>query len=131
MILWRSGGRAAACRALPAAAARPAWRRPFSSSPPRAGRVVLTHSTHCPGLIDALERVVAAAPAVRTLIPARLATARGNATRLELRVSTATPAGWKVIARKGTQVQEVFVVTDLPCDALQRELDAATAPARR
>lgn len=126
MILLRSGGRAV-LDALTRAAAQPH----FSTSPPRAGRVVLTHSTHCPGLIDALERVAAAAPAVRTLIPARLATARGNATRLELRVSTATPVGWKVIARKGTQVQEVFVVTDLPADALQRELDAATAPARR
>jgi len=76
----------------------------------RPGRLVLTHSTHCEGLIPAL-RVLCASPLVRSIVPGRLATARGTEAGLSLRlgVATAGGAGYKLTARKGSQVQEVFV----------------------
>lgn len=103
-------------------ACRPAW-----------GRVVLNHSTHAPGLIRFLERLASEhADAISAIVPARLATARGHAAQLQLRVTVPTPGGHKLIARAGTTVQECFVVTTLGAAALQAVIDAqAAAGAKR
>jgi hypothetical protein len=92
------------------------------------GRLVLTHSTHVETLIPAL-RTLASSPLVETVVPGRLAYARGAAPGLAIRLSVATAGGggFKLIARKGSQVQEVFVtvrggVTAVPPAALQAEL---------
>ena len=47
----------------------------------------------------------------------------GSAPRLRLTVSVPTDTGFKMIARLGTQAQEVFAVTDLE----QETLEAAIA----
>ena len=82
----------------------------LSSAALSSGRLVLTHSTHCEGLIAAL-RLLCASPLVHSVVPGRLATARGSAAGLSLRlgVATAGGAGYKLLARKGQTVQEVFV----------------------
>ena len=108
------------------------------SSP--TARLVLTHSTHADGLLPALRRL-ASIPRLRTITPARLATARCASARLALKVTTATPSGAKLLARKGTQVQEVFLTfaaASPPAEApsaldlawLQREINARLAAMR-
>ncbi|GCE65389.1 metal-binding protein [cyanobiont of Ornithocercus magnificus] len=86
------------------------------------GRVVITHSTYIEGLIPWL-RAVASHNAVQTVTPAAIARVRGRSDGLRLRVSVPIHGGFKLMARRGTSAQEVFVVTQLGRDALQSILD--------
>lgn len=76
------------------------------------GRVVLNHSTHIPGLIPLLERV-ARKPGINTITPGVIGRAKGHCPRMQLKVSVPIRGGFKVIARYGKTVQEVFIVTTL------------------
>ncbi len=88
--------------------------------PPEKGRVVYNHSTHVEGLIPVLERLASVA-GIRTLTPAVISTGKGRSPQFNLRVSVPIVGGFKVIARKGKTVQEVFVITSLS----QAELEQA------
>jgi hypothetical protein len=92
-------------------------------------RLVITHSTYVDTLIPTLERLSKVAD-IRSIVPGRLSTARCSSERLDLRVTTALKNGFKLIARKGTQVQEVFIVTTLTGDALRSAIDSIL-PAKR
>ncbi len=85
-----------------------------------AGRLVWNHSTHIAGLIPVLERLTRQ-PGIKTVTPGALSCSRGRIPQLQLRVSVPIRGGYKLVARKGSSVQEVFVVTDLS----QSELEAA------
>jgi hypothetical protein len=85
-----------------------------------SGRLVWNHSTHISGLIPVLERLTRQ-PGIKTVTPGALSCARGRIPKLQLRVSIPIRGGYKLVARKGSSVQEVFVVTDLS----QSELEAA------
>ncbi len=87
------------------------------------GRVVITHSTYIPGLIELLEKL-ANVPRIQTITPAVISRARSNAPALRLKVSVSIMGGHKLIARKGKSAQEVFVVTELS----KSELEKAIAP---
>ena len=76
------------------------------------GRLVWNHSTHIPGLIPILEKLVAC-KGIQTVTPGVISRARGHAPKLKLRVSVPIRGGYKLIARQGKTVQEVFVITDL------------------
>jgi len=84
---------------------------------------VITHSTYVDGLIAWLKRL-AADPAIQTITPGVIARVRGRSQVLQLRVSTPMLGGFKLVARKGSMVQEVFVVTTLAADALEQRLQA-------
>jgi hypothetical protein len=86
------------------------------------GRVVITHSTYLEGLIPLLRRL-AASPGVDTVTPAVISRVKGRATSLRLRVSTPIRGGHKLMARRGSSAQEVFVVTGLSRDELQVQID--------
>jgi len=86
------------------------------------GRVVITHSTYVEGLIPLLRRL-AALPGIDTVTPAVISRVKGRAPNLRLRVSTAITGGHKLVARRGTSAQEVFVVTDLSREQLQEQID--------
>jgi len=77
-----------------------------------SGRLVLNHSTHLPGLIARLERLTAV-PGIATITPGALSRTRGHVPQFELRISVPIAGGYKLIARSGKTVQEVFVVTTL------------------
>lgn len=87
------------------------------------GRVVITHSTYVEGLIPLL-RQLAAQPGINTVTPAVISRVKGRAASLRLRVSAPITGGHKLVARRGTSAQEVFVVTDLSRDQLQQKVDA-------
>ena len=92
------------------------------------GRVVITHSTYIEGLIPLL-RELAEDPLIGTVTPAVISRTRGRAPRLSLKVSTPIIGGHKVNARKGGTAQEVFVLTALDREELQRLLDQLLAKA--
>jgi len=76
------------------------------------GRLVQNHSTHIEGLIKWLKRL-AEHEDVKTVTPAALSKAKGRGEKLILKVTVKTNEGFKVLARKGQLVQEVFIVTHL------------------
>ena len=86
------------------------------------GRVVITHSTYVDGLIPLLRRL-AAEEGIDTVTPAVITRVRGRTPVLILRVSTPIRGGHKLVARRGSSAQEVFVVTDWPRQRLQEWLE--------
>ena len=76
------------------------------------GRLVQNHSTHIEGLIKWLKRI-AECENIQTVTPASLSRANGRGEKLELKVTIKTNEGFKLLARKGKLVQEVFLVTSL------------------
>ncbi len=90
------------------------------------GRLVITHSTYLEGLIPLLQRL-AAQSGVDTVTPAVISRVRGRSEGLRLRVSTPIIGGYKVMARRGGSVQEVFVITRWSREELQAHLDQLLA----
>lgn len=88
---------------------------------PSSGRLVLNHSTHIPGLIPALERLTKL-KGVQTITPGVIGRVRGHVPRLQLRVSVPIRGGFKLIARQGKTVQEVFILTTLNQDELEQAI---------
>ena len=81
------------------------------------GRLVITHSTYVEGLIPWL-KVLARDPQIQTITPGVISRVRGHSSGLQLRVSIPVTGGFKVLARRGTSAQEIFVVTQLDKDEL-------------
>ncbi|HIK44989.1 MAG TPA: metal-binding protein [Leptolyngbyaceae cyanobacterium M65_K2018_010] len=88
------------------------------------GRLVWNHSTHLPGLIPILEKLIEQ-PGIGTVTPGVIAQVRAHSPELRIKVSVPLRGGFKLIARKGKTVQEVFVLTELD----QVHLEAAVAKA--
>jgi len=86
------------------------------------GRVVITHSTYVEGLIPLL-RKLALHPQVDTITPAVISRVRGRSPGLRLRVSAPLIGGWKLVARRGSSAQEVFLTTSLDRETLQNAVD--------
>jgi hypothetical protein len=86
------------------------------------GRLVITHSTYVEGLIPLLRRLVRE-QGIDTVTPAVIARVRGRSSGLRLRIQSPISGGWKLVARRGSSAQEVFVVTALDRDQLQGLLD--------
>ena len=94
-----------------------------STDPDRAasrkdGRLVWNHSTHLPGVIPILERLCHQ-DGIQNVTPAVIGRARGHCPKMQLRVSVPILGGYKVIARQGKTVQEVFILTTLAQDKLE------------
>jgi hypothetical protein len=95
-------------------------------SKPTDGRLVWNHSTHISGLIPILERLCQY-DGIHTVTPAVIGRVRGHAPKMQLRVSVPIRGGYKVIARHGKTVQEVFILTTLA----QEQLETAIAVAMK
>ena len=76
------------------------------------GRLVQNHSTNIEGLIKWLKKI-AEKDYVNTVTPASISKAKGRGEKLIIKVTVKTKEGFKLLARKGTLVQEVFLVTTL------------------
>jgi hypothetical protein len=86
------------------------------------GRLVITHSTYIEGLIPVL-RKLALEPGIDTITPAVISRVRGRSQGMRLRISAPIKGGYKLMARRGSSAQEVFVVTGWARDRLQEQLD--------
>ncbi len=76
------------------------------------GRLVQNHSTNIEGLIKWLKKI-AEQQEIKTVTPASLSKTNGRGEKLVLKVSIKTNEGFKLLARKGKLVQEVFIVTSV------------------
>jgi hypothetical protein len=85
---------------------------------PSQGRIVWNHSTHIDGLIPILEKLVKYS-GIKTITPAVLSRSRSHSPKMRLKVSVPIYGGYKLIARYGKSVQEVFVITDLDKSELE------------
>lgn len=87
----------------------------------RTGRLVWNHSTHIDGLIPILEKLTSY-PGVETITPGVISRSKGKSPHLKLRVSVPILGGYKVIARVGKSVQEVFLITNLDKSSLEQAI---------
>ena len=87
------------------------------------GRLVQNHSTHIDGLIKWLKKI-AKNKDVKTVTPASLYKANGRGEKLLLRVTIKTKEGYKLLARKGKLVQEVFIVTCLDMTEIKKVIES-------
>ncbi len=94
------------------------------------GRLVWNHSTHLPGLIPILERLLEQQPGIGTVTPGVIANVRAHSPEMRVKVSVPIRGGFKLIARKGKTVQEVFVLTALEKPALEGAIAKAIEAAR-
>ena len=85
------------------------------------GRLVWNHSTHLPGLIPILEKLIEC-EGVSTITPGRIKQTRSHIPKMKLRVSVPIRGGYKVIARQGKTVQEVFILSTLEQSQLERAI---------
>jgi len=76
------------------------------------GRIVWNHSTHLDGLIPILEKLITY-EGIKTVTPAVLSRSRSHSPQMKLKISVPIRGGFKLIARCGKSVQEVFVLTEL------------------
>ena len=88
------------------------------------GRLVQNHSTHIDGLIKWLKRI-AETEKVKTVTPASLSKAKGRGEKLAIKVTRKTKEGFKLLARKGKLVQEVFLVTGLDEKEIKEVIEKA------
>ncbi len=88
------------------------------------GRVVWNHSTHLDGLIPVLEKLITY-EGIGTVTPGVIGRAKGHIPQLKLRISVAIRGGFKVIARCGKSVQEVFILTSLEKLELEKTIEQA------
>tara|TARA_B100000965_G_scaffold100973_1_gene82843 strand:- start:217 stop:519 length:303 start_codon:yes stop_codon:yes gene_type:complete len=86
------------------------------------GRLVQNHSTHIEGLIKWLKKI-ADSQEIKTVTPACLSKANGRGEQLVLKVTIKTNEGYKLLARKGKLVQEVFIVTRLEKTKVKELID--------
>ena len=86
------------------------------------GRLVQNHSTNIEGLIKWLKKI-AAINEIKTVTPASLSKTNGRGEKLELKVTVKTNEGYKLLARKGRLVQEVFLVTRLADSEIKKIIE--------
>ena len=83
------------------------------------GRLVLTHSTYIDGLIS-WGKTVAKNKSIKTLTPGVIGKTRGSRSKLEIRITRKTLGGYKLVARKGSMYQEIYVITGLSEEDLKK-----------
>jgi hypothetical protein len=69
-------------------------------------------------------KVLASKPYIDTVTPAVISRVNGRCEGLKIRLSTEIKGGFKLIARRGSSAQEVFVVTKLSQAAFKELLGA-------
>ena len=82
-------------------------------------RIVLTHSTYLEGLIKGLKRI-SCEEGIQTITPGVIGRCSGRSNSLTFRITRKTEKGYKLIARKGKSYQEVFLVTKLSMEEIEK-----------
>ena len=82
------------------------------------GRLVWNHSTHMKGLIPILDKLTQY-EGIETITPGVIGSSRSHIPHIKLKISVPICGGFKLIARQGTTVQEVFMLTRLTQEDLE------------
>src|SRR5579863_4250297 len=89
-------------------------------------RLKIEHSI-IDGVRGILEELLAANPAIRSVIPGVIRPVRDARGKVRIRVTVPTQNGWKAIALSAGARQELFVSTDLGKEDLEKALKQAGA----
>ncbi len=87
------------------------------------GRLVLTHSTYLPGLIGLLKSL-ANSKNIKSITPGVIYRTRGRSDKFRIKISTNICGGYKLISRKGSLAQEVFMISDLSREEINVMIDS-------
>jgi hypothetical protein len=79
------------------------------------------------GVRDILETLLAANPAIRSVIPGVIRPVRDARGKVRVRITVPTQNGWKAIALSAGARQELFISTDLGKEEVEAALQAAGA----
>jgi hypothetical protein len=88
---------------------------PLPANGPGSGRLVWNHSTHLPGLIDALKRLRDAHRSIKTIVPGQISAGLAHRPALTLEKCEALQhpeRGFRCVARVGGSCQEVLFVLE-------------------
>ena len=89
------------------------------------GKLKVEHSI-LDGVRDLLERLLAANPAIRSVIPGVIRPVRDAKGAAKIRVTVPTTNGWKAIALSAGARQELFISTALSKDQLEDAIQKAS-----
>jgi len=89
-------------------------------------RLKIEHSI-IDGVRGILEELLAATPAIRSVIPGVIRQVRDARGKVKIRVTVPTQNGWKAIALSAGARQELFISTELGKDDLEKALQQAGA----
>jgi hypothetical protein len=89
-------------------------------------RLKIEHSI-IDGVRGILEELLAANPAIRSVIPGVIRPVRDARGKIKVRVTVPTQNGWKAIALSAGARQELFISTDLKKEDVEKALSAAGA----
>ncbi len=90
------------------------------------GRLVWNHSTHIEGLIPILEKL-SQHQGIHTVTPGVISRSKSHTPHMKLRVSIPIRGGFKLLARQGKAVQEVFMLTSLAQEDLEEAITQVLA----
>jgi hypothetical protein len=72
------------------------------------GRLVRNHSSFVDGLLPVLQELKTK-PGIKSITPGRIGKTKGISSGFYVTVSVKTITGWKLIVRRGRNVQECFI----------------------
>ncbi len=81
-------------------------------------RVVINHSTYIKGLIKWLKKL-ALYDEIECITPGVISKTKGRRDILNIGVSRKTTSGFRLLARKGKLVQEIYIITNLNSKELE------------
>lgn len=93
------------------------------------GKLKVEHSI-LDGVRAMLDRLIAANPEIRSVIPGVIRTVRDARGPVKVRVTVPVTNGWKAIALSDGARQELFISTTLGREELERALERAAAETR-
>ena len=82
------------------------------------GRVVVTHSTYIEGLIPLLKKL-SRREGIKTVTPGIIKRVNGFSEKLNIKITRPIKGGFKLIARKGRSMQEIFIITSYAEEVLK------------
>ncbi len=89
----------------------------------KVGRLVKTHSTYIEGLIKKLKKIKKHEK-IKTITPGVIGATNGKVEKLTIKVTRETENGFKLVARKGKEYQEVYLIGSIEKNILQKLLNA-------
>ncbi|HKA01703.1 MAG TPA: DUF2103 domain-containing protein [Candidatus Solibacter sp.] len=89
-------------------------------------RLKIEHSI-IDGVREILEELLAANPAIRSVIPGVIRPVRDARGKVKVRITVPVQNGWKAIALSGGARQELFISTEMSKEDVEKALKAAGA----
>ena len=90
------------------------------------GKLKIEHSI-IDGVREVLERLLAAAPEIRSIIPGVIRPVRDARGKIQIRITVPTQNGWKAIALSAGARQELFISTAWSKEQLAAALEKVLA----